>query len=433
MAHVEKHHRKPCARCQHAHSRHQSQAPRCQVAACACTGWRTQAGDRETWRARWRDPAGKERSKTFARKIDAERHILSMEDAKLRGAYVDPGAGRVPLGPWAERWYASTAHLKPTTRRDYRKLLDHQILPRFRDMSLASIDTLMVREWVAELVAAGLGAKRAGKALQVLSQILAAAVEGGRLARNVTAGVKKPRGQRREMHFLDLGQVERLAEAIRGPYGVMILFAAYTGLRPCELTALRVGRVDVLGGTARVCEAAPEVDGRLHWGGVKTHEARTVRLPRFLADELGAHLATRAHDAEGLVFVAPRGGPLRFSKWTDNYYKKAIPAANERILAAAQPGERPALLPQTLRVYDLRHTCASLLIAEGASIKAVQAQLGHKTATMTLDLYGHLFPDETDRLAERMDRARTATVTKLVRTQGGPVVVPLHETAGQAS
>ena len=432
MAPVEKHHRKPCARCQHAHARHQSQAPRCQVAACACAGWKAQAGDHETWRARWRDPAGKERSKTFARKIDAERHIVTMEDAKLRGAYVDPGAGRVPLGPWAERWYASTAHLKPTTRRDYRKLLDHQILPRFRDMSLASIDTLMVREWVAELVAGGLGAKRAGKALQVLSQILTAAVEGGRLARNVTAGVKKPKGQRREMHFLDLGQVERLAEAIRGPYGVMILFAAYTGLRPCELTALRVGRVDVLGGTARVCEAAPEVDGRLHWGGVKTHEARTVRLPRFLADELGAHLATRPHDAEALVFVAPRGGPLRFSKWTDNYYKKAIPEANERILAAAKPDERPAL-PQSLRVYDLRHTCASLLIAEGASIKAVQAQLGHKTATMTLDLYGHLFPDETERLAERMDRARAATVAKLVRTQGGPVVVPIRETAGKAS
>lgn len=171
------------------------------------------------------------------------------------------------MGPWAERWYASTAHLKPTTRRDYRKLLDQQVLPRFAEVSLASIDTLAVKEWRSDLLANGLGAKRAGKALQVLSQVLGAAVEGGRLTVNRATGVKKPKSQRREMHFLDLAQVERLAEAIRPPYGVMIRFAACTGLRPCELTALRVGRVDPLGGTVRVCEAAPEVDGRLHWAG----------------------------------------------------------------------------------------------------------------------------------------------------------------------
>jgi integrase len=344
------------------------------------------------------------------------------------------------FGPWAERWYTSTAHLKPTTRRDYRKLLDQQVLPRFQDVPLASIDTLAVEEWLSVLLAGdpeadpprgAIGAKRAGKALQVLSQALGAAVKGKRLAINPAAGVSKPKSQRREMHFLDLFQVERLAEAIRGPYGVMVLFAAYTGLRPCELTALRVGRLDLLAGTARICEAAPEVDGKLHWGGVKTHEARTVRLPRFLAKELGVHLADRPSDPEALVFPAPLGGPLRFWKWTDNYFKRAIPDANKAILAAAKPGERPALLPSSLRVYDLRHTCASLLISEGASIKAVQAQMGHKTATMTLDLYGHLFPDETERLAERMDRARQATISRLVRTQGGPVVVPISKATGQ--
>jgi integrase len=383
---------------------------------------------RVTYRARWRDPSGKERNKTFTRKLDADRFLLSIEDAKLRGAYVDPAAGRVPFGPWAERWYASTAALRPSTRRDYRKSLDLEVLPCFRDLSLAAIDTLMVKEWLAALAAGGLGPKRCGKALQVLSQVLASAVEGGRLARNVAAEVRKPKAQRREMHFLDAVQVERLAEAIRGPYGALILFAAYTGLRPCELTALRVGRVDLLAGTARVCEAAPEVDGRLEWGGVKTHEARTVRLQAVRA-ELAAHLATRPHDADALAFVAPRGGPLRFSKWTDNYFKRAIPDANARILAATRPGERPALLPETLRVYDLRHTCASLLIAEGASIKAVQAQLGHKAASMTLHLYGHLFPDETERLAERMAQARSAVVTGLHQPTAARTVVPLRSGA----
>src|SRR6266508_916570 len=205
----------------------------------------------------------------------------------LRGAYVDPASGKVPFGEWAERWYASTAALRPSTRRDYRKSLDLEVLPRFRDLSLAAIDTLMVREWLAGLAKRGLGAKRAGKALQVLSQVLASAVEGDRLARNVAAGVRKPKVQRRETAFLSAAQVERLAEAVGPPYDTLVRFTAYTGLRPCELTALRVGRVDVLSRTVRVCEAAPEVDGRLEWGGVKTHEACTVRLPRFLATELG--------------------------------------------------------------------------------------------------------------------------------------------------
>jgi hypothetical protein len=84
-----------------------------------------------------------------------------------------------------------------------------------------------------------------------------------------------------------------------------------------------------------------------------------------------------------------------------------------------RPGERPALLPEGLRMYDLRHTCASLLIAQGASVKAVQKQLGHKSATMTLDTYGHLWPEETERLAERMDEAHEVAVAERSRAVGG--------------
>jgi integrase len=211
--------------------------------------------------------------------VDAERFLVSIEDAKLRGAYVDSAAGRVPFAEWAERWFNTTATLRHTTRRDYRKLLDQQVLPAFAGDSLAGIDALAVREWVADLVAGGLSARRARKAHAVLSQVLGSAVEGGRLIRNVAAGIKLPKVQRTEMHFLEAEQVEALAEVIDHRYGTLIRFAAYSGLRPSELTALRVGRLDLLRGTARVVEAAPEVDGHLHWSGVKTHEARTVRLP----------------------------------------------------------------------------------------------------------------------------------------------------------
>ena len=83
-----------------------------------------QGQGRPRWRARYRDPSGRERSKSFARKVDAEQFLVSMEDAKLRGAYVDPQLGRVLFGEWAERWFRTTADLKPASRRTYRKLLD---------------------------------------------------------------------------------------------------------------------------------------------------------------------------------------------------------------------------------------------------------------------------------------------------------------------
>jgi integrase len=389
-----------------------------------------QGQGRPRWRARYRDPSGRERSKSFTRKGDAERFLVAVEDAKLRGAYVDPAAGRVPFAEWAERWQRTTATLRPSTRKDYETLLNNQVLPAFGNTTLVAIDALAVREWVAELVAGGLSAKRARKAHQVLSQILASAVDGGRLPRNVAEGIKLPKVQRREMHFLTAAQVEALADAILPPYGVLVRFAAYTGLRPCEFVALKVGRLDLLRASARVAEAAPEVAGHLEWGGVKTHEARTVRLPRSVAGELGAYLADRPHGREDLVFTAPRGGPLRESKFVPDRFKPAIAAANEA-LAQLDPDSRPELLPEALRLYDLRHTAASLMIRQGASIKAVQKQLGHATASITLDTYGHLFPDELEALAGRLEDARAEALASLARTQRGPAVVPLREGAGQ--
>jgi integrase len=375
---------------------------------------------RTTYRVRYRDPVGRQRSKVFDRKVDADGWLHANETAKQDRRWVDPAAGRERFGQWAERWYATTAALRPTTRRDYRVLLDNQVLPAFAGARLADLDALAVREWLAVLVGGGLSAKRARKAHQVLSQVLDAAVDGGKLARNVAAGVKLPKVQRREMHFLNAVQVEQLADSIDPRFATLVRVAAYTGLRPCELVALRVSRLDLLRGTVRVAEAAPEVAGRLEWGGVKTHEARTVRLPRFLCDELGAYLADRPHGPEDLVFTAPLGGPLRESKFVPGYFKPAVAAVG---------------LPPTLRFYDLRHTAASLLIREGASVKAVQRQLGHATASITLDTYGHLFPDELDELAGRLedlhDRALATRRAAEVWPHGGPAVVQLREGAGR--
>jgi integrase len=287
-------------------------------------------------RVTYRVPAGRQRSKVFVRKVDADRWMAENEAAKVRGAWVDPAAGRERFGEWAERWFGTTAALRPSTRHDYRTLLDRQVLPVFAGARLADLDALAVREWLAGLVGGGLSAKRARKAHQVLAQVLDAAVDGGRLARNVAAGVKLPKVQRREMHFLNAVQVEQLADAIDLRFGTLVRFAAYTGLRPCELVALRVGRLDLLRGTVRVAQAAPEVAGRLEWGGVKTHEARTVRLPRFLCDELGA---TRR----------PAARPRRLGVHRAAGRPATRVEVRPRLLQACRSRRRPAAHPAVLR------------------------------------------------------------------------------------
>ena len=151
-------------------------------------------------------------------------------------------------------------------------------------------------------------------------------------------------------------------------------------------------------------------------GPTKTDERRIVQLPRFLVELLAEHLAGQPHGPEDLVFTVPQGGPLRERRFLHGQLKPAAGRAG---------------LPETLCAHDLRHTAASLLIRVGASVKAVQRSLGHKSAVMTLDRHGHLWPDELEDLAERLDRARAAAVAPSTRPISGPAVVQIRKGAGQ--
>jgi integrase len=195
------------------------------------------------------------------------------------------------------------------------------------------------------------------------------------------------------MTFLSAAELERLASQIADPYGMLVRFLGWTGLRIGEAAALRVERLDLLARRVEVVEEATEVNGRLEWGPTKTGERRTVSLPRFLAEQLGAYLVDRPHGPGDLVFTMPA--------------RRTI-AGIQVGRAVLPPAVAAAGLPEGLRVHDLRHTAASLAIRENASVKIVQAMLGHRSATQTLDRYGHLHPSDLDALAERLDQAHAA-------------------------
>jgi len=357
-----------------------------------------------SYRVRYRDPAGRQRSKSFTRKVDAERWLIETENAKAKGSYVSPALGKTKFAELAERWWATCAHLRPTTRMNYRGRLDRYILPVFGPVSVAAIDRMMVREWLATMPPA-----TATGAVMVLKQVLDAAVDAGMLASNPAAGLRHPKVHAADKRFLTPAEIERLAQAIRAPYGTLIRFAAYSGLRRGELTGLKVCRLDLLGGKVHVVEQLTEVGGRFHTGFPKTPAGRrVVRIPRWLCEELGAYLADRPHDPSDLVFTMPMGGPLRAARFAPVIFHPAVRAA----------GLEP------LRFHDLRHTAISLWIAQGTNVKVVQKQAGHENAAMTLDVYGGLYPDDVDELMERLERAHAAALVE-VWPQRGPSVAQL--------
>jgi integrase len=341
------------------------------------------------YRARYRAPNGRERSRCFARKIDAERFLSTIESSKLRGDWIDPTLGRTTVHEWAKVWLESVrGTLKPKTVAGYESLLRSRIIPTFGNHGLSSLLPSEVQAWVSAMDAAGLSASRIHEAWVVLSQILDAAVRDGRVARNSARGVKLPSLQRREAEYFEPSEIERIAQTMPEPYDLLVRLLGTLGLRFGEAAALRRRSVDLLRRRLRVEESLAEVGGRISAGPTKSHQTRSVPLPPSLTAALDNHLAQRVGaDPDHLVFTGPKGAPLRYSAFYHRLWRPTL-----RVLGLPAVG-----------IHATRHSAAAAMISAGATPKAVQSVMGHASAAFSLTVYGHLFDADLDALAERLD------------------------------
>jgi integrase len=355
----------------------------------------------DVWRARYKDATGKEHAGHFPTKAKAQAW-LDVETAKLvRGDWTDPKAGKVTVADYAAEWLTTKAAVSPRTRINIEGRLENYAKPYLGAMPVASVRPTHARGFVAELVARGLAPSTVNAIVRTAGQVFAQAVTDGLVGRSPFAEVELPSDRHREeMHFLDAGQVNRLASAVDDRYRVPVYVAAYGGLRAGELWALTPAHVNVLGRTIDVVASLSEVRGELTVGPTKTGKRRTITVPRFLADMLAEHIDR--YPSGSFVFTAAAGGPVRHRNFSRRHFR---PAA-DRLAADGH-------VPAGLRWHDLRHTCAALLIANGRHIEEVKDYLGHASIRTTSDRYAHLFPRARAELADALDDTYRAVAEQL--------------------
>ncbi|MEV4739947.1 tyrosine-type recombinase/integrase [Streptomyces sp. NPDC049555] len=346
---------------------------------------------------RWYGPDGKPKAKTCTTKPKAEAEQKAILARLDKGTYRDPSAAKAAFSIVAEEWFASLRKQGRRTKNDYRELLDLYVLPRWQEWQVGAIQWADVSEWINDLCeqpgASGrkLSPGRIAKTYYVFSGVMKHAVKTLRIASSPATAHDLPRAHDdNEAVYLTHAQVQALAAAA-GPYLLLLLVMAYTGIRWGEAIAVTVGRLDLRRNRLRITQAYSDVNGHLELGPVKNHEKREVPLPGFLMEGLATLAKLRV--PEDLLFTAPRGGTLRYPNFRRRYFDKAVEAAGLGALG--------------ITPHKLRHTAASLAIAAGANVKEVQAMLGHKSAVMTLDLYGHLWPDRLDDVAVALERQRS--------------------------
>ncbi|WP_442803331.1 tyrosine-type recombinase/integrase [Streptomyces pseudogriseolus] len=355
------------------------------------------------WRVRWYGPDGTSKAKTFGKLPQAEAEKDAITARLDKGSYRDPRSGKAAVRVVAEEWFASKRKIGRTTKRDYRDLLDNYVLPKWGDWQVAAVQWEDVDAWVTELETGPgksgrpIGAARIIKAYRVLSMVMKHAVFSKRIAVSPCHDHELPRPDDEDEHvYLTYEQLEQLADAA-GEYRLLILTLGYCGIRWAEASAVKVGRLAVGQRRIRIVQNYTDVSGVLALGPVKNHEKRSVPVPRSFADELGQLAAGRK--ADELLFTAPGGGPLRYANFRSRTFDPAVKAAGLEGLG--------------ITPHKLRHTAASLAIAAGADVKVVQTMLGHKDASMTLNIYGHLFPDRLDEVADRLDAGRAVALDRL--------------------
>jgi len=356
----------------------------------------------------------------FATKQRALEAMGDAQAASRQGTFAEPSRQLLSayLGEWLEG-----LRLEPATVANYRILLRCHVLDSsiaalpLASLTAARIDALYRqleqhgrRDHMGERTGLPLSASTVRHVHVLLRGALAAAVRSGQLVRNPADAAHPPTAKQakaREMHPWGAGELSAFLAWARehSSYYTAFHTLAMTGLRRGELLALTWRDVDLDAGTIAVRRSAGSVKvkgerGRVVVGPTKTHRARVVDIDSATVALLRSHRRERAGLAlqlasAGAVAFGDHEGRIRVPEHFSAAFADAITRCRKQLAAA---GAEP---PPVIRLHDLRHTHATLLLADREPVKTVSERLGHASVAITLDVYGHVMPGDQRRAADR--------------------------------
>ena len=341
---------------------------------------------------------GKQKTETLTRRKDAEKvrdliNALGPEEALARLAGRAAAVGEMAtVAQWLDKHVTDLTGVTDRTRADYRAHAARHILPALGALDVDEVTTSDMSRWANELEQR-VSPKTVANLRGLLSAAFGYAVEQGLRQDNPMRRLRRTRSgehERAEMVCLTPQEFGTLRGLLPERWRTFATVLADTGLRFGEAIALSVGDVDLLAQTPalKVTKALQRVPGGFQVGPPKTRKSRrTVSLSNDLVDVL-APLVTRQRDE--LLFVGPTGARVHHPNFYNRAWRPAVATFAEKT------GRRP-------RIHDLRHSHASWLIAAGVPLPAIRDRLGHESINTTVDVYGHLLPDQHRLTAAALD------------------------------
>ena len=311
---------------------------------------------------------------------DAQKYLNGALSDKDKGIFVEPTS--LTVNAYLHKWLETAARPRVSRRTadGYAGLLERYIRGPLGQRRLDKLQPLDIQNVYGEMLARGLSARVVRHTHSALHNALKQACKWGLLARNPSDFVDLPKVPHKERRVLAPDEAASFLEAADVmPHGLIFEFALLTGMRPEEYLALQWSDVDMTSGAVQIKRAL--VWHKKSWAFEEPKTARsrrTVFLPAPLLDKLAAHkwkqaaarlqvgASWHAHD---LLFCSELGTPLQIPNLTYRYFRPILEKAE---------------LPR-IRLYDLRHTCATLLLIAEENPKVVSERLGHSTIVLTLD------------------------------------------------
>jgi integrase len=307
---------------------------------------------------------------------------------------------QVTVDEFLDHWLKTAVKPKVSgkTYSDYAAMLRRYIRPAIGARVLASLSPLEIQAAYQVMIERKLSARTVRYAHAILRVAMRQAIRWHFLLADPTQGVQLPSQQCREMRVLSTERARSfLRTASNSPQACLFAVALTTGMRPSEYLALCWRDIDWDRGTVSVVRTLHKNEGQWTLADTKRVRSRRVAKLQMWVLDLLRKLKSRPDEAGAgrdsvfadLIFTTARGEPINEEYLVKKHFKPLL---------------REAGLPN-IRLYDLRHTSATLALTVGVAPKVVSEQLGHASAAFTLDTYSHVLPHMQEEAAAKMEAA----------------------------